>query len=307
MQRADLNNPSERKKLLLAAVLAVVAMVFLWWALIGFGSSKKPVSRRAAEPGPPSVSVSGSGASQGRSQTAAINTSDLLDKLRPVAFPSAPPPVPESRRNIFAYYEKPPVAAQASTSTPTPTPTPPVLLTTLSPNSVYARTTDFNLEVTGNKFSPELRIYLDGRELPTRYVGPQQLAAVVPASLIAVAGQRQVFVRSVDGKLYSNAAELNVNPPPTPNYSYVGIIGDKHYVVDVALVQDRSTRALLNVQRGDLLSGRFRVTSISEKELVLTDTNLKIKHNLGMTAESDRGMGPIARPTPKVEAEDDEP
>jgi hypothetical protein len=62
----------------------------------------------------------------------------------------------------------------------------------------------------------------------------------------------------------------------------------------------------LNVQRGDLLGGRFRVTSISEKEVVVIDANLKIKHTLPMTTQGDRG-GPMARPTPRVESEDDEP
>ncbi len=58
--------------------------------------------------------------------------------------------------------------------------------------------------------------------------------------------------------------------------------------------------------RGDVLSGRFRVTSISDKELVLTDTTLKIKHTIAMS-EGEKGSGPLARPTPRVDAEDDEP
>jgi len=33
---------------------------------------------------------------------------------------------------------------------------------------------------------------------------------------------------------------------------------------------------------------------------------LKIKHTLAMS-ESDKGGGPLARPTPRVDAEDDEP
>jgi hypothetical protein len=62
----------------------------------------------------------------------------------------------------------------------------------------------------------------------------------------------------------------------------------------------------MNVLRGDVLSGRFRVTSISDKELVLVDTTLKIKHTIAMS-EGDKSGGPLARPTPKVDAEDDEP
>src|SRR6185503_9604477 len=58
-------------------------------------------------------------------------------------------------------------------------------------------------------------------------------------------------------------------------------------VTDTALVQDKNNKNILTVYRGDILSGRFRVTSISEKELVLTDTSLKIKHTIAMS-ENDR-------------------
>jgi hypothetical protein len=61
------------------------------------------------------------------------------------------------------------------------------------------------------------------------------------------------------------------------------------------------------MQRGDVLGGRFRLTSISEKELVLVDTTLKIKHTLAMTTEQTKGFGLQSRPTPKVDSEDDEP
>ena len=40
-------------------------------------------------------------------------------------------------------------------------------------------------------------------------------------------------------------------------------------MTDTALVQDKNNKNILNVYRGDVLSGRFRVTSISDKELVL--------------------------------------
>jgi len=308
MQKTDLNNPSERKKLILAAALGVVAIIVLWWAFIGFGgnSGAQPTQRTAAIPPPPPGSRAGSNAT--KPQPSTETTSDLLAQLEPVSYQQAPINVPEAKRNIFAYFEPPPTPSKTTdTSTPTPTPTPPVMLATVAPSNVYARTGDFTLEVTGDKFSPELRIVVDNRELTTKYQSAQQVSAVVPAALISTPGQRQVMVRSPDGRLYSNPSGFSVSPPPTPNYSYIGIIGDKHYV-DIALLQDRSNKELLNVQRGDVLSGRFRVTSISEKELVLTDTTLKIKHTLAMNTDGDKGLGPLARPTPKVvDAEDDEP
>jgi len=230
-----------------------------------------------------------------------------LDQLSPINWPGAPPGVPEAKRNIFAFYEKPTPAPKPSVEPiPSPTPPPALLLASLSPSNVYARTGDFTLEVTGDKFTSDARVTVDGRELPTRFVSPQQLSASVPASIIGNAGARQVIVRSANGKLFSNVTVLNISAPPTPNFGFIGIIGT-YKRMDTAILQDKSNKEVHNVQRGDMVGGRFRVTSISEKEVVLVDANLKIRHSLPYTAEGEKGIGPIARPTPKVESEDDEP
>jgi hypothetical protein len=100
--------------------------------------------------------------------------------------------------------------------------------------------------------------------------------------------------------------QISVAEPPKPNFVYVGILGERNRVGDIALVQERSNKNIIQALRGDVIGGRFRVTSISDKELVLTDTTLKIKHTIGMS-EPDRGSGPLSRPTPRVESEDDEP
>ena len=213
---------------------------------------------------------------------------------------------PEAGRNIFVYFEpKPAPEKVAETPTPTPTPTPPVLLANISPSNVFAKTADFTLEVAGDKITSQLRVIIDNTEVPTRYIGPQQLSATVPAALIANPGSRQVVLRSADGKVYSNTLALSVAEAPKPNYTYIGIIGTPHHI-DTAILQDKSNKETLNVQRGDLLGGRFRVTSISEKEVVVVDSNLKIKHSLGMTMQGDRS-NPLQRPTPRVDSEDDEP
>jgi hypothetical protein len=304
MQLSDIQNPNERKKLVGAAVLGLLAIVLLWWTFFGFGSGSPKVSQRPVSQ-PTSSAVSRGGSSKAPPQTGA-ELSGLLDQLRPISYEHSLPAVPEARRNIFVYYEPPkPVVVASVIPTPTPTPVPPVLLASLSPATVYARTADFTLDIAGDKLSPQLRVVIDNSELPTRYLGPQQISATVPAVLIANPGPRQVLLRSADGKLYSNSATLNVAAPPIPNYNYVGIIGTRRYI-DTAILQDKGSKETLNVQRGDLLGGRFRVTSISEKELVLVDTNLKIKHALALMTQGEKG-NPMQRPTPKVDSEDDEP
>jgi len=305
MQATDIRNPSERNKLILAGALGIVALLFLWWTFFGFGSTSKPGVQRPAGQSPPSA---GNRAPSKLSPTSVVDPNvPAQDNFpKPVVF-RQPVSAPEAGRNIFVYYEPPRVEPKAPvTPTPTPTPSPPVLLANISPANVFAKTADFTLELSGDKITSQLRVVIDNNtEVPTRYIGPQQLSATVPASLIANPGNRQVMLRSTDGKVYSNTLTLSVAEAPKPNYSYIGIIGNRHYI-DTAILQDKNNKETLNVQRGDLLGGRFRVTSISEKEVVVVDSNLKIKHSLSMTTQGDKS-NPLQRPTPRVDSEDDEP
>ena len=303
MQMSHTRNPDERRKLIWAGALGLVAIVLLWWTFFGFGSTK-PTPQRATVP-PIRPAVNRATTSTTSPKTAVEVTGDVLDQLKPVNWVASPASAPEARRNIFVYEAPKPATVPSTLPTPTPTPTPPVLLASLSPANVYAGTAAFTLEISGDKLTPQMRVVIDNNELPTRYVGPQQVSATVPAAVIANPGTRQVMLRSTDGRLYSNSATLSITAPPTPNYTYVGIIGTRHYV-DTAILQDKASKDTLNVQRGDLLGGRFRVTSISEKELVLIDTNLKIKHSLALSNQGERG-NPSQRPTPRVDSEDDEP
>lgn len=305
MALVDLSKPGEKKKLIFAAALGLGAILVLYWALIGFDSRPTPTNRPTASATPTRPTTT---AAQRQTTQAPVSPEvQNLAAFAPIDYTPTSYNAPEAKRNIFAYYEPPvkPVVAPA-TPTPTPTPPPPVLLASVSPSNVYARTEDLKLEAAGDKFTPEMRIFVDGRELPTTYKGPQQLTTTVAASMITAPGARQIVVRTPDNRLYSNPLAINVAAPPTPNYTYIGIISPQNRVTDTALVQDRNNRNVVSVYRGDVIGGRFRVTSISEKELVVVDTSLKIKHILPMT-EGDKTGGPMSRPTPRVDSEDDEP
>ena len=308
MALVDLNKPGEKKKLIVAAGLGLGAILVLYWVLIGFDSRPAtPARTTTTNTTTPRPTTS---TSRPAAAAAVIPASpEVLDAARmaPVDYVPSSYSAPEPKRNIFAYYEPPKEAPKpVVTPPPTPTPPPPVLLASVSPANVYARTADFKLEAAGDKFTPEMRIFVDGRELPTTYKGPQQLSTTIAASFIAAPGARQVIVRTPDNRLYSNQVTINVAAPPTPNYTYIGIISPQNRITDTALVQDRNNKSILSVYRGDVIGGRFRVTSISDKELVVVDTSLKIKHVLPMT-EGDKGSGPLSRPTPRVDSEDDEP
>jgi hemin uptake protein HemP len=275
MQLFDPNNPNERKKIIAAAALFVVAMAVLGYVFFGGSSKQLPTNATAAKPSP--------------TPTRIVKEQDPVEDpsiYRPIVYNGTISGASEADRNIFAFYEPPPPPVKvAYVPTPSPTPTPPIMITSLNPSTVYGRTADFSLEITGDKFTPALRVTVDGRELPTRFINSQQLFTTVPAALIANPGARQVMARTNDGKLYTNSITLNVTPPPLPNYSFVGIIG-KPRGNDTAVLQKKGDKELLNVYRGDVLEGRFRVNSISEREVVLFDTILKIRHTIPFTIDT---------------------
>jgi len=293
MQLFDPNNPNEKKKMIAAAVLGVAAFAVLGYVFFG-GSSTKTTNTNSIAKATPTPKITK------EPETVADDPS----LYQPVYYVGTQPAVSEANRNIFAYYEPPPPVVKAPyVPTPTPVPPPPVTASSLMPSSVYARTpADFSLQIMGDKFTPALHVTIDGRDLPTRFINAQQLFTTVPFALVNNPGPRQVSVRSNDGQLYSNPLTLTVTPPPVPNYSYIGIIGKPRFN-DTAVLQDKSSKDLVNVQRGDLLGGKFRVSSISEREVVVIDTNLKIRHTISFTVDS--GSGPQYRPP--VRTTDDEP
>jgi hypothetical protein len=299
MKFFDPNNPNEKKKMIAAGALGLVALIVLGYVF--FGGSSKPatntngIARTSPTPRPLTTG------SQGLTEP----PDDACSYCREVNPYGSIPSVSEANRNIFAYYIPPSPTPKLPPyiPTPTPTPPPPLIASSLSPSNVYARTpADFALQVSGDKFTPAVHIFVDGRDLPTRFISAQQLFTTVPAVLITNPGVRQIEVRTPDRTLYSNTISLNVTPPPIPNYNYVGLIGKPRFN-DTAVIQDKSSKDFLNVQRGDAVGSRFKVVSISEREIKLIDTTLKIVHTIPFSADQTSG-GPYRPPARTV---DDEP
>lgn len=298
--------PAERNKTIAAAVLGVLALLFLGRMLFGGSGAKTTTNANRAR------------------QTAARNANATGAAQQPEAerIEVAPQPVVYERtafdggepgRNIFAYFVRPAAApkppVEVTIPEPTPTPPPPLLLSGLAPQSVYAQTAEFDLQVAGDKFTAAARVYVEGQELATEFRGPQSLGAKVPAQLIQTPGVRRIEVRTPDGQLYSNPATLNVMPAPVPNFTFIGYIGRPRANNEGALLKDQRGD-LLSVQLRDKVGGRFVVTSISARSVELVDEQLKIKHTLpyveGRTTGGPMRNQPQPQPPPQP-IEEEEP
>src|SRR5581483_11122093 len=290
MKVSDPNNPNEKKKMIAAGALGLVAIIVLGYVF--FGGSSKPSSNNVAGTRPSPTPRT----APGPQPTPGDQGGEDLSIYQPISYNGTVPAVSEADRNIFSFYEPPPPTPKpVYIPTPSPTPTPPLVASAVSPPSVFARTpADFSLQVMGDKFTPAVKIVIDGREMQTRFVSAQQLFTTVPMGMITNPGTRSIMARSSDGKLYSNTLTLTVTPPPVPNFSYVGIIGKPHFN-DTAVLQDKASKEVMNVQRGDVIGGRFRIVSISEREVKVIDTTLKITTTIPFSTDQ-TSTGPYRPP-----------
>ncbi len=303
--------PAERNKTIAAIAFGALALLLI--GRMFFGGDDRP-TRPAPNSNKNSKVTKANGGATANDVNGESQVEDpTLQVPREVVYTPANYSVPDAGRNIFAFYVAPTPMPRASVAVvePTPTPIPPAPLTLsgISPSSVTARTGDFTLQVSGDKFTPLSRVYVDGQELPTNFVSAQQLSTTVPAALISAPGARQIVVRTPDNSLYSDPAALNVSAPPAPQFTYVGILGGSRYN-DKAILKNQAND-LITVQRGDLVAGRFKVTSISTRAVEFTDAQLQIKHTLPFVENRAAGASnpgaPPARyqPPPKPPADDD--
>jgi hypothetical protein len=154
----------------------------------------------------------------------------------------------------------------------------------MSPQTVYAGSKSFRLEINGDRFLPEARIYFSQSELPTTFISPQKLIADIPANFIAQEGSRQIIIQTPDGKKYSNLAMFQVQAPPRPDMQYIGMIGRKRYNNDTAYFLDKGkTTDPYGARLNDVLGGRFRLVSIAPAETIFEDVSLGFRHRIALT------------------------
>jgi hypothetical protein len=296
----EVKSPADRNKLIAAIVLGALALIALFFAFgprIGGGStnvsvSVSPTPRTGASP---------------RSEVGPVTMPSQADQnlgyMVPVVYSPGDLRAPGPGRNIFAFFEPPPPCPECPPDpTPTPkpfipTPTPdlPFEIYGVSPQSVYAGSKSFRIEVAGDRFTPDAKIFFQNRELPTTFVNSQRLAANVPAEMIANPGQGGVMVRTPDGTGYSLSAFMQIQPPPKPQFQYIGMIARRHGNNDTAYFQEPGKQLPTGYRLNDVVAGRFRVVNISAERVVMEDVNLGFRHPVDLTRPAP-GSAPSTSP-----------
>ena len=299
-------SPAEKKKIVAAAILGVVSLFALYMAfgrsLFG-GSTTTATTKASPTPTPKGSNSTAMNNNQFRVPSDEENVANLIV---PVVYnPGNTYGAPDPGRNIFAFYEPPPPTPFVPITptptpppivpTPTPPPPPPFTITSISPQSVYAGTRGgFKLEIAGDKFTPDARIYFNQTEMPTQFQSPQLVAATIPENLVAQEGQRQIIIQTPDGRFYSAAFLLNVIAPPKPSsLQYIGMIGRTRFNNDTAYFMESGKQNPFGARLNDVVGGRFRIVGITAAEVTVEDVSLGFKHKIAMaTSSSGTGNGP---------------
>jgi len=86
-------------------------------------------------------------------------------------------------------------------------------ITSLSPNSATAGASGFQMTITGANFTSNAVVKWNSATVVSSYTSPTQLAATVPAGMVANAGSASVTVTTAGGT--STAATFTINPAST--------------------------------------------------------------------------------------------
>jgi hypothetical protein len=171
-------------------------------------------------------------------------------------------------RNVFRYDVPPP-------EPPEPVPPPPLIIDSVDPSLVYAGTKAFTLRVSGRGFPDVAQIFVNGRPLATTHASASVLSVTVEKPLIAAPGQLQVEVKNAAGELYSNTLMVNVQPPPTPPFKYIGRI-------DNVVFLETGANNRVKARIGETVENQWRVTKVAGENVVLEDMALGIRHTIAL-------------------------
>ena len=89
------------------------------------------------------------------------------------------------------------------------------VITSLSPTSKQAGSSQFTLTVNGIEFNDTLKVYWNGTELPTTYVNGSQVTATVTAPLVAAADIAEITVGTASAQLFYVYSFADVPPTHT--------------------------------------------------------------------------------------------
>lgn len=280
---AGRSTKSDRNKKIILLLLFFLLMVVMMRQLFFSGSGTRPAGK-----GPDAAGQARSGnagqAPVPPGRTSVSPTSKqaqlelLLADITPLGFVASASVNGnvEVKRNVFAYYVKPPDPP------PPPPPPPPIAVRFVQPQTAVAGTPKaFRLTVTGEAFPPDAQIIFGGRVKPTKRLSDKQLVTDLNPADYVSSGTVNVEVKSAGDpvKLFSNPVAFVTQAAPEPPFKFVGLIGDLG-VFEVT--GQGGLKEHVRLRRGQMIDGVWRIDSISAVAVEVTDTRYDIKKRISL-------------------------
>lgn len=270
---------SEKRKRIMLAVVGGLFIFVLIYQLFLSGPATKPAKKSAnsnsavATSTPSGSQTSAPQAPKGKpaneqDRLMAEQLADLtpLDLSR--AYPIGNATINPERGPIFAYYVPPP---PPPVKPPDP---PPIGLQSVQPASAVAGTPrNLTLMISGTKIPPDAQVYLDGGPRASKRVNENQLSIELLASEYANPRSINIEVKSASDpvKNNSNPIQFTSQQPPSPQFKYIGRLGEN------AVFELNATKEIKRLRRGDIVQGVWRIDSINDSGVDLTHTQYEIK------------------------------
>jgi hypothetical protein len=275
---ADGRTKEKRKKIALAVLMGLLAIVVAWQAFFSGPSSRPATStqpgRTGTTPGTTSTTSSPVQSRSGSQTERDAEIQRLLSDITPLDFSAvaAANGVAEVKRNVFAYYVPPPPKPDP------PPPPPPIAVRSVQPPAAVAGTPrPFVLTVSGEGFPDDAQIIFGGVIKPTKRVNTGQLSTEITPAEYSGARTISVEVKSQSKpvEFYSNPVSFTAQQAPPPPFKFLGIIADL-----AVLELTRARNETIRVRKGDKVDGVWRIDSISETGVEVTDTRYDIRRRV---------------------------
>lgn len=279
---------------MIAAVLLGGACLIVLFFAFGRGIFGGGPTTATVKPSPSPKNTASTKANPGKVEMPSAAEQNFAGETTPIAYCRNCFYAPDPGRNIFAFYEPgkqtpyvPTPIPFKSVPPPTPAPTPDIYLAIVNPQSVYAGSDGFRMEIAGDRFTPDTKIYFEQQEIPASYVSETRMTADIPSVLIRGDGRRQIMAQTADGIKRSNMILFDIQPPPKPTFQYIGMIARKRGNNDTAYFQELGKPLPTGARLNDVVGGRFRVISIASNEAIVQDVQLAFsKHPLKLQEPS---------------------
>ncbi|HKP85694.1 MAG TPA: IPT/TIG domain-containing protein [Blastocatellia bacterium] len=274
-----------RKKILLAALGALFAVVLIYQLFLGGPAPRKTKSANSNAAVATTSSTSDQGAQKAKPRPSNTEQDQLLEvtlnDLTPLNLsalhPAGGPTAPGERGPIFAYWVKPPDPP------PPPIPPPPIGLQSVQPASAVAGTPrNITLTITGSKIPADAVIYFDGTARQTKRVSDTQLSTELLANEYASARSINIEVKSQSDPVNnnSNPIQFTAQPLPEPGFRYIGRLGE------FGVFELTASKEIKRLPRGEKIQNVWRIDSISDTGVEVTHVQYEIKKRVPMQEKS---------------------